>query len=202
MDSDNYLKELHRDNICQLPISSAANDANDVGIPLSLGRPDSATRELNALGQLATIVSRELFKLPYQVDDASSMEQVSFEGSESLFNLSSVHLALNNNTLVMRVFSESGGFQTRFSPHELRIRDPKTGKVSTDQSDTNSASTSKAMSMVQTHTADSIKTASKDIPRHVGKKGRVGFEVTWGDGAKYIYSRRAIVLAAGGKVIR
>jgi hypothetical protein len=36
------------------------------------------------------------------------------------------------------------------------------------------------------------------VPKSVEKKAKVGYEVTWGDGAKYIYSRHAIALAAGG----
>jgi hypothetical protein len=56
--------DMNKDNVCQLPISSLANDANDSGMPLSLVRPDEAVNELLALQQLARMVSRELFLLP------------------------------------------------------------------------------------------------------------------------------------------
>jgi len=189
--------DLKAQHVCQLPISSAANDANEDGIPLSLARPAAATSELEALSQLAQIVSKELFELPYRPETSSGM--VSFDDNNGSFELASIQLSLDGDAFLLRAFSEEGALQQRFLPKELRGRDPKTGAVQ-EIAEPDEDSLPKKSGMVEIHRAGATKGSGKDVPGKVEKKGRVGYEVVWGDGAKYIYSRRSIALAAGGKI--
>jgi hypothetical protein len=193
------MKDTSTDNICQLPISSVANEANDSGVPLSLARPDAAAKELLALGQLAQIVSKELFCLPYRSDGVQ--EHVTFEGNVEQFKLSTIRLSKNDDSLLVRAFSESGAMQQRITPEELKNRDPKTGKE-LERSDDELDSNDKGGSMVTLHQAGSGKSHKKIVPDRIEKKAKVGYEVTWSDGAKFIYSRRAIALAAGGVFVK
>jgi hypothetical protein len=187
--------DMNKDNVCQLPISSLANDANDIGMPLSLVRPDEAVNELLALQQLARIVSRELFLLPYRQTQADE-GQVVFESNGEMFPISTLQLSSDDDSLVVRAFSESGALQKRFSPEELRNRDPKTGQPLEvpDEEPKNSDE----RSMVTVYKSKSRKSPTKVVPEKIEKKAKIGFEVAWSDGAKFIYSRRAIALAAGG----
>ena len=192
--------DLHRNNVCRLPISSAANDANEEGIPLSLSRPPSASTELEALRNLAHIVSRELLRLPYKPE--SSIGTVSFEESTESFELSSIHLSLDGDRLVVRAFSENGAVQKRFHPKELRSRDPKNGLLlDLASNEFENEPSTKKMGKIEIHRTSSAKADGKDVVKNLEKKGKVGYEVTWGDGSKFIYSRRAIAFAAGGRLI-
>jgi hypothetical protein len=192
------MKDTSTDNVCQLPISSIANEANDSGVPLSLARPDAAANELLALGQLAQIVSKELFRLPYRSDEVQA--HVTFEGNTEKFNLSTIRLSKDDDSLLVRAFSESGAMQQRIPPEELRNRDPKTGQDLERPDD--KVEKSGVGSMVTLHRAGSSKSQTKLVPDTIEKKAKVGYEVTWSDGAKFIYSRRAIALAAGGVFVK
>lgn len=192
--------DLDHNNVCRLPISSSANIANEEGIPLSLSRPPSASTELEALRHLAHVVSRELFRLPYKPE--SSIGTVSFEESMESFELSSIHLSLDGDRLIVRAFSENGALQKRFLPKELRRRDPKSGLLldPTNNGFDNESST-KMIGKVEIHRTGASKADIKDVINNLEKKGKVGYEVTWGDGSKFIYSRRAIAFAAGGRLL-
>jgi hypothetical protein len=190
---------MNRENVCQLPISSAANDANDEGVPLSLSRPMVASRELDAFSRLAQIVSKELLTLPFRPENSSGT--VSFEDNPEIFELGSIQLSLDGDAFLLRAFSEHGAIQKRFSPKELRSRDPKTGATLDESGQEDDAPPAKSkVGMVEIHRSGAMKDDSKNLPGNIEKKAKVGYEVTWSDGAKYIYSRRAITLAAGGKV--
>lgn len=196
---DVEIGNMNRENVCQLPISSAANDANDVGIPLSLSRPEAARSELEALSRLARIVSKELLTLPFRPENSSG--SVSFEDNSETFELSSIQLSLDGDAFLIRAFSENGAVQKRFPPKDLRRRDPKTGSILEElREEEDKPPVKSKLGMVEIHRAGAMKDTSKDVPESVAKKSKVGYEVTWSDGAKYIYSKRAIVLAAGGKV--
>lgn len=195
------MDEIRPDNICQLPISSYANDATEDGLPLTLARPAQAETELAAMSQLARIVSSELLKLPFRPE--SSVGVAVFDDATEKFELSSIQLSLENGTFLLRAFSEEGAIQRRISPHDLRSRDPKTGVVIDDDEDNKVDSASeKGRGMVEIHRAGATKGGQRNSPERLEKKGKVGFEVTWGDGAKYIYSRRAVTMAGGGKVTK
>eukprot|EP00934_Nitzschia_sp_Nitz4_P005737 Nitzschia sp. Nitz4//scaffold119_size111653//54570//56593//NITZ4_004192-RA/size111653-processed-gene-0.188-mRNA-1//-1//CDS//3329533842//5727//frame0 len=198
VENDACMTSMKKENVCQFPISSHANDATETGVPLSLARPQGAEEELESFSQLAKIVSLELLKLPHQGDHDGI--QVLFDDCEEPFGLSSLSLVLDGKELVLRAFSESGGLQKRFNPMELRKRDPKSGIVLEGYID-EEASTGPKSTMVETHKAGSAGAASESVVRQVGKKSRIGFEVIWGDGAKFIYSKRSIALAAGGKIM-
>jgi hypothetical protein len=190
---------MNRENICQLPISSSANDANEEGVPLSLSRPAAASSELDAMSRLARIVSKELLTLPFRPENSSGT--LSFEDNPETFELASIQLSLDGDAFLLRAFSENGAIQKRVSPKELRGRDPKTG-TSLDEAgqEDDKPPVKSKVGMVEIHRSGAMKDSSKDIPEKVEKKAKVGYEVTWSDGAKYIYSRRAITMAAGGKV--
>jgi Mrp family chromosome partitioning ATPase len=191
---------LDHQNICQLPISEFANDANETGVPICLSRPKGAENVIEAFDKLAVIVSRELFRLPYRSQAGGGTVVVDDQG----FDLSSVQLAEEKGSLIVRFFSSSGALQKRILPRDLRSRDPKTGVALDDQSTEiyETRSPRKGMpGMVSLHkVSTSNETPPQFIPERVEKKARVGFEVTWSDGARFIYSRRAIAIAAGGEV--
>jgi hypothetical protein len=193
--------DINLDNICQLPISTLANDANDNGIPLSLTRPEKGTNELAAFEQLANIVSKELYMLPHR--RAENQEQVVFKDSRETFDVISLQLSLDQDQerpFVVRIFSENGAMQIRVAPAELRSRDPKTGDK-LDAGDAPAESTSKDQNdngMVSIN--KSIGSKKISIPEAIQKKGKYGYSVTWGDGARIIYSMLAIAKAAGGNL--
>jgi hypothetical protein len=192
--------DINLDNVCQLPISTLANDANDDGIPLCISRPEKGTNELAAFEQLANIVSKELYMLPHR--RAENQQQVVFKDSRETFDVISLQLSLDQDEerpFVVRIFSENGAMQIRVAPAELRSRDPKTGDK-LDSEDTPAESTSNDQNgdgMVSIH-----KTSSKkiSIPKGIEKKGKYGYSVTWGDNAKIIYSMLAVAKAAGGNM--
>jgi hypothetical protein len=197
LEDDDTMAGMKTENVCQLPISSIANEANDTGVPLTLARPDAASNELNAFGELAHAVSKELFRMPYrsiQVQEG----QVFFEDDGGTFEISALQLSQDkDDSFLVRAFSESGALQKRIPPEELRSRDPRTGqKLETVNNE--HENDDDEVGMVKVHRSKSSKGHKKVVPKSVEKKAKVGYEVTWGDGAKYIYSRRAIALAAGG----
>ena len=193
--------DFDQKNVCRLPISSEANNATEEGMPLSLSRPPSAKNELEALQNLAHIVSRELFRLPYKPEN--TIGTVSFEDNMEQFELNSIHLSLDGDRLVVRAFSENGAVQKRFLPKELRRLDPKNGSIldpTTGSIGYDSEPSIKKMGRIEIHRTSASKIDDKDMVKNLEKKGKVGYEVTWGDGSKFIYSRRAIALAAGGRL--
>eukprot|EP00980_Cylindrotheca_fusiformis_P003796 scaffold834_cov123-Cylindrotheca_fusiformis.AAC.43 len=196
---DNSNMKIHPDDVCQLPISELTNTANDSGLPLSIARPDNASNELLALEKLAKIVSRELFRLPFTIEVEDS--HVTFEDGDEKFSLSSIQLSKDKNSLLVRAFSEGGALQKRLPPQILRNRDPRTGELleGVDESPGTNAN-----DMVTIYKATS--TVKPDVSAdnvsadRVEKKAKVGYEVTWSDGAKFIYSQRAIAKAVGGVI--
>ena len=193
---------LNPDHVCQLPVSEIANEANENGIPICLSRPEEAKNELEAFEKLAKIVSRELFRLPFRVPSGEGSVIV----EDETFDLSTIQLSADKDALIVRFFSEAGALQKRIPAQALRSRDPKTGAVTHDsgesQKEPNAAGSLEGDGMVTKHRVSSDSTkASFVVPEKVEKKARVGFEVTWSDGARYIYSRHAIALAAGGKIL-
>lgn len=147
-----------------------------------------------AFDQLARTVSKELFRLPYRPDEIQGF--VTFEGNAEKFSLSVIRLSKDGDSLIVRAFSDSGALQKRIAPDELRSLDPKTGQKLETTDD--QAKEKKAGGMVEFHRAGSCKSHSKILPDRIEKKAKVGYEVTWSDGTKFIYSRRAIALAASG----
>lgn len=201
-----FLKEnkvmvnMDEESVCQMPISQVANDANDSGIPLSITRPSEAKRELAAFRKLAKVVAKELFRMPFSKTGDSDF--VIFKDGEEKFDLSTVQLSKDNDSLLLRVFSEEGALQMRFDPKELRNRDPKTGDIIAGL-DSSASKTEDNKGMVEVYRSGVEKTNVAVTPGvdRVEKKAKVGFEVTWSDGAKFIYSQRAIAKAAGGTLI-
>ena len=198
-DGENMLG-LQSDKVCQLPVSSLANDSNDSATPLCLSRPVEATTELYAFERLARIVAKEIFHLSYK-NPGTTQGSVKFEENSELFDISSIELSSSgDDDLVVRAFSESGALQLKLSPEELKSRDPKTGeKIASDDSATKDNleefDASSGVTMFRTK-----KRLQKVVAESIGKKASVGYEVVWNDGTKFIYSRRCIAVAAGGKV--
>jgi Mrp family chromosome partitioning ATPase len=195
---------LSAQNLCQLPISETANAAIASGVPICVSRPEEARRELDTFENLATIVSRELFQLPYR--EPSSEGIVLLEDQK--FDLSTINLSVDGDSLLTRFFSENGALQKRIPTECLITLDPMSG----DKIDETSPATenerdptkeSEIGVIVSTHKANSSASTrqAKVIPERVEEKGRVGFEVTWSDGSRFIYRRRVIALAAGGTII-
>lgn len=199
---DTATTKMSSDNICQLPISEVANHANETGVPLCLSRPESAQIELAAFSKLADLVTRELFQLPFR---RMSLENGMVLVEDDPFDLSTLKLGEDKGMLVVRFFSDAGATQKKIPPPSLRWRDPKTGQVLGDQGDEDSSATT-AEPVVQKKGMMSIYKAPKSAKSNlaaerVEEKGRVGYEVTWNDGSRFIYSRTAIALAAGGTIL-
>lgn len=190
---------MNPENVCQFPISSAANDANETGTPLCLSRPEEASQELESFERLAKVISTELLMLPYKSRDSGST--VVFENNDEQFDLLSVQLSRDGEDFLVRAFSEEGALQQRFQPSELRKRDPKTGALLNPDGETEATTQAKPM-VVKVHHSGPHSDDNQNVVQNVQKKARVGYEVTWGDRAKFIYSRRAIALAAGGEITR
>ena len=193
-------KILSSEHVCQLPISGTANAAIDNGVPICLSRPVEAKAELDSFRKLATIVSRELFQLPHRKPSSEGMVLL----EDQLFDLSTIQLSADGDSLLIRFFSESGALQKKISSENLRYRDPMSGEIQNE--DTSSAAEDEKdrakdndSVVVSTYKSNSGQTM-KIIPERVEEKGRVGFEVTWGDGSRYIYRRSVIALAAGGEL--
>uniref|UniRef100_A0A7R9ZQY8 Uncharacterized protein n=1 Tax=Craspedostauros australis TaxID=1486917 RepID=A0A7R9ZQY8_9STRA len=204
--------DINRTNICQLPISEITNDATDAGVPLCLSRPDVAQRELDAFGELAKIVARELFQLPHKKTE--SQQFVKFEGTDDTFDIVSLQLSLDKDgDISLRAFSEKGAVQKKVDPFELRSRDPKTGakedattEKSTDASSTASQGGQKdggaaGAPVISLYSASEASEKKKTIPVSVEKKGGYGYAVEWADGATYIYSLVAIAVGSGGSLV-
>lgn len=198
MKEENSTLKIDPNDVCQIPISELVNDANDSGSPLSIARPVGATNELLAFEKLAKIVSRVLFRLPYRADDDKNY--VTFEDGDEKFDISSIRLSKDKDALLVRAFSEGGAMQKRLNPKDLRNRDPRTGNMldGVDEPSSNDG----ADDMVTVYKASSQENQSSDVsPNKVEKKAKVGYEITWSDGAKFIYSQRAIAKAAGGALL-
>lgn len=191
-------------NICQLPISTVANDANDSGSPLCLTRPAEGAKELAAFEQLAQMVSRELFLLPHRSSVQNPNQIVYFEGkADERFDLVTVHLSLdsdNERPLLIRIFSESGALQIRVAPAELRNRDPKTGEKIETPTGQQETKPQLDDGMVTIHRSSSRDSVKRLIPVSVEKKGKYGYAVAWDDGAKIIYSMLAVAKSAGARL--
>ena len=196
---------LTSENICQLPISETANVANETGVPICLSRPEEAKKELEAFQKLAKIVSRELFQLPHRAPSSEGIVVL----EDERFDLSTIHLSEDGGSLLIRFFSENGALQKRVPSQNLFSLDPKSGdvidKMSSlavendnvqDNGDDNDGMVSiyKAKSSACNHPV-------KIVAELIEEKGRVGFQVTWSDGSRFIYRRSVIALAAGGTIV-
>lgn len=195
MEEDSSYLEIDPEDVCQLPISQMANDANDDGVPLSISRPEGAANELEAFGKLSKVVARELFRMPYRAGDTEVM--VTFEDGSEKFELTSIQLSLDKGELMVRAFSEGGALMKAVDSDDLRKRDPKTGSflVAEDASPKDE--------MITVYKAGSDDSPSELVtvtPNQVERKAKVGYEVTWSDGSKFIYSHKAIAKAAGGSI--
>lgn len=200
-----------------MPISTATNDANDKGIPLtsSMTGPDEkkiASKELDAFNQLSKIVSRGLLRLQYSGQESeTSTAFISFEGQEEeeqqqqQFDMSTIQVTIDKGKILLRAYTENGAFQIRIDPDKLRSTDPRTGQALPDEDATNpntgkSTVGSKPAGMVTTYSSTKDGgTKPKIVAERIEKKAKVGFEITWSDKSKIIYSRKAIVIAAGGQ---
>lgn len=199
MEEDSSYLEINPADVCQLPISQMANDANDDGVPLSISRPEGASNELEAFGKLSKVVARELFRMPYRAGDTEVM--VTFEDGSEKFELTSIQLSLDKGKLMVRAFSEGGALMKTVDSDDLRKRDPKTGSFLVAEDD--SADTSPKDEMITVYKAGSDDSPSEVVtvtPDQVERKAKVGYEVTWSDGSKFIYSHKAIAKAAGGSI--
>lgn len=195
-------------SIVQLPISVALNDANDDGIPLTMSRPNDAAKELDAYELLTDIVSKELLRVQYGSGFTDGVSEfVTFSTHpEKIFDAANVTLSLDrargNETLTVRIFSDSDALQWHILPSQLRSRDPKTGDTILDSpfliEDEPSELSSHSDPVVTRTQASKKKRSPGAIPTKVERRGRYGFAVEWGDGATIIYSMRSIARAAGG----
>ena len=191
-------------NVFQLPISSATNDANDVGSPLCLDRPDEAKDVLSVFTSLARAVATELLLVQYnrplsrdsgnadstQPQQHNQEHRVTFpNNSNVLFDVASTYLAINKEQhgFVARFFSEQGALELSIAGPDLRSRDPKTGTIVVN------ASVGTTKPMVEHHVSP-----PRLFPAKVERKGRYGYAVEYADGATIIYSLFAIAKAAGG----
>ena len=193
---------LPPENICQLPISGIANTAIDTGVPICISRPEEAKDELDAFTKLAKIVSRELFQLPYR--QASSTGMVLIE--DQYFDLSTIHLSADGDSLKVQFFSENGALQKRIPPENLRNLDPMSGQVideSSSVADNEGRINKSETVIVSTHksNSDASDGQAKVTPERIEEKGRVGIEVTWSDGSRFIYRRSVIAIASGGDIV-
>ena len=216
--------------VFRLPISSAVHDSNESGIPLccDVGGPplvgSSGDDEApDVFSRLADAISSDLLLLRHGADvpvigsTRASVVTIDEAGDSVYFDVPFTRLSLDgaSGTLVVRLFSDAGGYQKAISGIDLRRRDPATGdmeNVSVENAAHDETSMSHGgggcggsqfeSSMVQRHVAHvRPKVAVKDglMPARVAKKGNYGYEVEWADGAKVIYSLLAIARAAGGK---
>jgi len=188
-------------SVIQLPISEAANSANDNGSPFCLTRPADAAEELRAFQTLAKNVSGELLKM--QFGRKVGEEFVMFGLDSEPFDLATVQLSIDKSsdeTFVVRLFGESGAIQKRISSAELRSRDPKSGDVIEGGSfrdylrDASSTDPVVAVHRVKGKKSPSLR------PLGVERRGLYGFAVRWADGATIIYSNKCVAVAAGGTV--
>jgi Mrp family chromosome partitioning ATPase len=200
--------------VVQLPISLFTNDANDVGVPLTISRPNDATAELTAYKLLSDIVSEELLRLQYgSTSQSGNIVLVNFDSySDINFDVANVSLSLDktkgDEKLIVRIFSDSHAAQFYIStPSDLRSRDPKTGDVIADspylainENLRNEETHNWSPDHVVTITKTSGKRSPSAIPTRVERRGRYGFAVEWADGATIIYSMRSLAKAAGGKL--
>lgn len=202
--SDN--NTLGSSNVVQLPLSPLTNAANENGQPFCLSRPAEAEKELSAFRTLAKIVSGSL--LEYQFGRNDDRKFVSFTEETEKFDLSTTALSMdksNEETLVIRLFSETGAVQKRINPALLRSRDPKTGDIIPDSPFLDAANesdekSSKSKDPIVTVHKTRGKRSPSIIPTQVNRRGRYGFSVNWADGATIIYSMTSIAKAAGGNM--
>lgn len=190
--------EIDPKDVCQLPISELANDANDDGVPLSISRPEGAANELQAFEKLSKVVSRELFRMPYRAGDTEVV--VTFEDGSEKFKLKSIQLSLDKGKLMVRAFSEGGAVMKAVDPDNLRKRDPKSGSFLVESYEDANSSGPKD-DMITAYKAGSDSSPTELVtPDRVERKAKVGYEVTWSDGSKFIYSHKAIAKAANGTI--
>lgn len=178
-------------NIVRLPISTATNDANDRGSPLSLTRREGAVEELNAFEELAEIVTKELLLQRYRVSEM--LGTITIDGVD--FEVESVNCSIEKgkDNFQVRLFSNTSAKQVRIPASQVRGRDPKSGEFLSNHvyvEDNNPED-----EIVSVHKSGERKDPAY-TPTRVEQKGRYGFAVEWGDGATIIYSMQTIARAA------
>mmetsp|Transcript_27338 Transcript_27338/g.65538 ORF Transcript_27338/g.65538 Transcript_27338/m.65538 type:complete len:257 (-) Transcript_27338:3317-4087(-) len=185
-------------DLCQLPLSEKTSNANEQGIPLCLERtPDSQT-EIAQFSKLGDIVSKAMFSLPFQ---STSLENGTVLLDNNEYDLSTLKLSHSDGLLMVRLFSDDGATQVRIAPQLLRNVDPKTGVMLEDRSPQKTDPIVEQKGMVSLHKVRAPKPDLQNINvTRVEEKGKVGYEVTFNDGARFIYSRKAIASCLEGAI--
>ena len=206
MNDDHAHLDMKTKNLCHLPISAVANEANDIGSPLCLSRPAGGERELEAFEKLACMVSKELFLLAHGQSTEKHNQIVSFEGKVGeRFDVATTQLSTSTSekavSFVVRIFSDASALQLRVDPSELRNRDPRTGDTHDSTGVQERGDFESGNEMVNFHRASGSLKERMLTPQVVEKKGKYGYAVTWSDGATIIYTNHAIARAAGATPI-
>mmetsp|Transcript_27341 Transcript_27341/g.65563 ORF Transcript_27341/g.65563 Transcript_27341/m.65563 type:complete len:624 (-) Transcript_27341:3317-5188(-) len=183
---------------CQLPLSEKTSNANEQGIPLCLERTQDSQIEIAQFSKLADIVSKAMLSLSFQ---STSLENGTVLLDNNEYDLSTLKLSHSDGFLMVRLFSDDGATQVRIAPHLLRNVDPKTGVMLEDQSPQKTDPIVEQKGMVSLHKVRAPKPDLQNINvTRVEEKGKVGYEVTFNDGARFIYSRKAIASCLEGAI--
>lgn len=188
-----FVDSIPKSSVVQLPISSVTNDANDNGAPICLARPSTASDELVAFEQLASVVSKELLRLRYSDPDSDGV--VVIGGVRFELESLSCSIETGKDAFSVRLYSESGATKVSVPAADIRGRDPKTGELlsaSPPKVEGKEASMLTGDGMVTVHKKKDPSTT----PTSIERKGRYGFAVEWDDGATIIYTMHAIAEAA------
>ncbi|KAL3770743.1 hypothetical protein ACHAW5_001460 [Stephanodiscus triporus] len=230
--ASHYLPGMTR--VFRLPISSDVHESNESGIPLCCdGGPGGGSHDgtTDVFKDLADAISADLLVLghggnPSSTDRATTTSVVTIDeaGGSALFDVPFTRLSIDgaSGNLIVRLFSDGGGYQKVVAGIDLRRRDPRTGEEEEEEAGGPTVTAREgaptmqggggcgvggdrggSSSMVRHHASRDVgpKAAVKDgmFPTRVTRKGNYGYEVEWGDGLKIIYSLLAIAKAAGGK---
>jgi hypothetical protein len=206
----NAEKSLDKSNIFQLPISSRMNEANDDGSPLCLSRPEEASIELDVFHKLSCSIVRDLLLLDYGHPNEESEEQTLIEIDGKKFQVSSLHMSVDNEKqmFIVRLFSDSGATQVLIPGHKLRSWHPKLGEPWPIQDD--EKITKPDEKIMVTHTSGTKGCGShghgslhmspsptpKLFPCKLEKKGKYGYSIEWADRSTIIYSMYSLAKAA------
>ena len=185
-------------DLCRLPLSEKTSMANEQGIPLCLDRKSDSQTEIAQFSQLGDIVSKAMFSLPFL---STSLEKGTVLLDNNEYDLSTLKLSQTDGLLMVRLFSDDGATQVRIAPYHLRNVDPKTGVMLEDQPPQKTERIVENKGMVSLHKfSASMQDLQNVNVTRVEEKGKVGFEVTFDDGARFIYSRKAIASCLEGTI--
>lgn len=187
-------------NAFQMPISPALNNANDIGVPLMISRPENASLEVKTYDEIAKATARALFSLRKHQTGERNMT-INIDDEEWEINLNSLSLGIDasENALVVRLFSEKSAKQILVK--DLRSRDPKTGEILLNLSDESEAKQKSSLigscgGEIHVTRHQHSHNDRKEIPTSVSRKGNYGYAVEWGDDATIIYSFYSLAKAA------